>query len=45
MKKHLHDISGMLEISGDIIDQATIQNWIAKLNLQTQWEEAKKTPK
>ena len=36
-KKHLHDISGMLEVSGDIINKIIIQEWITKLHLQAQW--------
>ena len=38
-EKHLHDISGMLEVSGDMINTATIEDWIQKLALQTQWAE------
>jgi hypothetical protein len=40
-EKHLHDIYGMLEVSGDIIDQSIIHNWITKLELKTQWEQVK----
>ncbi len=36
-EKHLHDISGMLEISGDIIDRGIIGEWIERLDLQKQW--------
>jgi hypothetical protein len=36
--KHLHDISGMLEISGDIIDPVIITEWVERLNLQEQWQ-------
>jgi hypothetical protein len=40
-KKHLHDISGMLEVSGDIINKIIIQEWITKLHLQAQWDKVK----
>ncbi len=40
-EKHLHDISGMLEVSGDIINQAIINTWTKKLDLQTQWDKVK----
>ncbi len=36
-EKHLEDIAGMLEISGDIIDRPTIDHWVNKLGLQDQW--------
>lgn len=36
-EKHLHDIGGMLEISGDIIDNAIISDWVERLDLQKQW--------
>jgi hypothetical protein len=39
-EKHLHDIAGMLEVSGDIIDQAIIQKWVEKMKLQEQWDAA-----
>ncbi len=37
--RHLEDIAGMLDVSGDIIDQSIIQHWVEKLNLQLQWKE------
>ena len=37
-EKHLHDILGMLEVSGDIINQTIIKTWITELDLQQQWE-------
>ena len=40
-EKHLHDISGMLEVSGDIINKTIIHDWITKLELQTQWDKVK----
>ena len=36
-EKHLHDIAGMLEISGDLIDKEIIQEWVEKLDLAKQW--------
>ena len=36
-EKHLSDIRGMLEVSGDIIDQSAISMWVAKLDLRQQW--------
>ncbi len=35
--KHLHDINGMLEISGDIIDRGIIKKWVERLDLQKHW--------
>ena len=40
-EKHLHDIKGMLEVSGDSIDRTVILTWVKELGLQTQWEEVK----
>jgi hypothetical protein len=39
-EKHIHDIAGMLEISGDIIKQDIIKEWVARLDLQKQWSKA-----
>ena len=38
-EKHLHDIVGMLEISGEFIDRSVIQEWVEKLDLVKQWQE------
>jgi hypothetical protein len=38
-EKHLHDITGMLEVSGDIINQSVIEKWVQELDLQAQWKE------
>ena len=38
-EKHLQDISGMLDVSGDIIDRMLIQEWVEKLDLSSQWAE------
>jgi hypothetical protein len=40
-EKHLLDIRGMLEVSGDLIDLVTIQKWIERLDLQQQWKLAR----
>lgn len=37
-EKHLHDIAGMLEVSGDLIDQTVIQKWVERYDLQAQWK-------
>ena len=35
--KHLDDIRGMLEVSGDSISRETIMEWAPKLELEKQW--------
>ena len=37
-EKHLRDIRSMLAISGDQIIQADLDEWIARLALETQWQ-------
>ena len=37
-EKHLRDIRAMLAVSGELIDQPALQEWIARLNLKTEWE-------
>lgn len=37
-EKHLHDITGMLEISGDKIDLNIIAAWVERLELHAQWQ-------
>jgi len=39
-EKHLVDIRGMLEVSGDLIDLSTVAAWASKLGLQPEWKEA-----
>jgi hypothetical protein len=39
--KHIHDIRGMLEISGESIDHENLDNWIARLNLGDEWSEVR----
>jgi len=36
-EKHLRDIRAMLAVSGELLDQATLQEWIHKLNLEAEW--------
>lgn len=36
-QKHLEDIGGMLEVSGEQINVATIEKWASKLNLTDAW--------
>ena len=38
-EKHLRDIKGVLEISGDVIDQDYISHWVSALGLQEPWKE------
>lgn len=35
--KHIQDLRGMLEISGEIIDPRTLIDWIARLHLESEW--------
>ncbi len=37
-EKHIRDITGMLKVSGDIIDRKYIEDWANKLALQDIWE-------
>jgi hypothetical protein len=41
-EKHLRDISGMIKISGEIMDFAFITHWAGKLGLSDIWEEIQK---
>ena len=36
-EKHLRDITGMLKISGDIIDRKYIESWADKLGIEDIW--------
>lgn len=38
-QKHLHDIAGMLEVSGDLIDVTIVERWVEQLDLHRQWHE------
>ncbi len=37
-EKHIRDITGMLKVSGDIIDRKYIEDWANKLGLQNIWK-------
>lgn len=37
-EKHLRDIRAMLAVSGELLDHAVLQEWIAKYNLKTEWD-------
>ena len=39
-ERHLRDIAAMRRISGDIIDVAAIERWVARLALEPEWEKA-----
>lgn len=40
LEKHLRDIRGMLEVSGDQIDRRLLEQWIARLGLAAEWTTA-----
>ena len=37
-EKHLLDIRGMLDVSGDGIDQAILQDYIKRMHLEDEWK-------
>jgi hypothetical protein len=37
-EKHLRDITGILKISGDVIDRKYIEKWIGKLGIEDIWK-------
>jgi hypothetical protein len=39
-EKHLRDIRGMLQVSGEQLDRAALLDWIARRGVQAQWERA-----
>jgi hypothetical protein len=39
-EKHLRDIHAMLAVSGKLLDQPALQEWIQKLNLTAEWRKA-----
>jgi hypothetical protein len=41
--KHLRDIRSMLAVSGELLDRIVLQEWIARLNLKTEWESCQKS--
>ncbi len=36
-EKHLRDIRAMLAVSGELLDRSALQEWVNRLNLQTEW--------
>ena len=40
-EKHLRDIRGILSVSGDQINAAELQDWIARRSLGVEWEKAR----
>ena len=36
--KHLRDIAGILRVTGDDVDRDYIGRWVARLDLETEWE-------
>jgi hypothetical protein len=39
-EKHLHDIRAMLAISGEQLDRTTLNEWIQRRGLETEWRQA-----
>jgi len=39
--RHLRDIARMMEVSGSAVDRATLDGWIARLNLGAEWAKAR----
>ncbi len=39
-EKHLRDIRGMLNVSGDQLDRAALDEWIDQRGLRTEWQRA-----
>jgi hypothetical protein len=37
--KHLRDIRSMLAVSGELVDQAALEDWIARRALQEEWKQ------
>jgi hypothetical protein len=37
-EKHLRDIRAIIAVSGKLLDQAVLQEWIHKLNLAAEWQ-------
>ena len=42
-EKHLRDIRGMLAVSGELLNRATMLEWIARLNLNAEWNRCQPT--
>ena len=39
-ERHLRDIAAMRRISGDQIDEATLETWLEQLELRAEWKQA-----
>ena len=39
--RHLRDVARMMEISGSEVDLPTLEHWIARLHLGTEWATAR----
>ena len=39
-EKHIGDIRGMIEVSGDAIDRAILDHWIPQLGVAVEWAAA-----
>lgn len=39
--KHVRDIHGMLDISGDAVDRSVLDAWIDRLGLRAIWDEVR----
>ena len=42
-QKHLDDIRGMLDVSGNLIDHRLIADWTERLHLQNEWKRAEES--
>ena len=40
--RHIEDAAGILKVSGDVLDFDYIQQWVEKLEIETQWSAARK---
>jgi hypothetical protein len=41
-EKHLRDIRGMLNVSGDQLDRVVLDEWVRRLGVAAQWQQASK---
>jgi hypothetical protein len=39
--KHITDVQGVLDVSGDSIDMVSVGEWVERLGLGSQWAEAR----
>lgn len=39
-ERHLRDVAAMRRISGDIIEEGALADWVMRLGLQSEWEKA-----